>query len=362
SVQLEGAVCVCAYEQVRDQMERERLKLQAARPYSMEVLSQVRDYRVMVGLQYLIRLGRAAGIRSRLAPVLSFPLGSNVVTLAELTRMYETLVSGVSYREGHRGKAAMGREENTSREFENGLSIIDRIETPDGEILYARNPAVRQVVDPDTAPAVSHILQNVVSYGTGRYAGKHVRLHSEDPKKEAELEALDLPVPLLGKTGTANQFRNAAFVGYVPVPANDKDAVMALPGGYTIGAYVGYDKNRPMKSGNTHITGSVGALPIWSDLADAVLEKERAGERFDPVDLSFGGLGLQYPDTNQLFVPVDPKQGGAVLQGRGGRHARIAPDFPVILTYGIVGAGGRFDPARFFKPFWQNEQAVSGKQ
>ncbi|HHB76022.1 MAG TPA: glycosyl transferase family 51, partial [Desulfobulbus sp.] len=104
SVQLEGAVCVCAYEQVRDQMERERLKLQAARPYSMEVLSQVRDYRVMVGLQYLIRLGRATGIKSRLAPVLSFPLGSNVVTLAELTHMYETLVSGVSYREGHRGK------------------------------------------------------------------------------------------------------------------------------------------------------------------------------------------------------------------------------------------------------------------
>ncbi|RUM36639.1 MAG: hypothetical protein DSY57_05295 [Desulfobulbus sp.] len=60
-----------------------------------------------------------------------------------------------------------------------------------------------------------------------------------------------------------------------------------------------------------------------------------------------------------MFVPVDPKQGGTVLQGRGGRHARIAPDFPVILTYGIVGSGGRFDPAGFFQPFWQNEQAVS---
>ncbi len=359
SVQLEGAVCVCAYEQVQAQMERERLKLQGARPYSMEVLSRIRDYRIMVGLQYLIRLGRAAGIKSRLAPVLSFPLGSNVVTLAELTHMYETLVSGVSYREGHRGRDIIGGEENGSREFENGLSIIDRIETPDGEVLYARNPAVRRVIDSKTSAAVSHILQNVVRYGTGRYAERHVRLHSEDPKKEAELEALDLPVPLLGKTGTANQFRNAAFVGYVPAPADEKDAIMALAGGYTIGAYVGYDNNRPMKSGNTHITGSIGALPIWSDLADAVLERERAGERFDPVDLSFGGLSLQYPDTGQLFVPVDPKQGGTVLQGRGGRHTRIAPDFPVILTYGIVGSGGRFDPAGFFRPFWQNEQAVS---
>jgi len=362
SVQLEGAVCVCAYEQVQAQMERERLKLQNARPYSMEVLSRIRDYRVMVGLQYLIRLGRAVGIKSRLAPVLSFPLGSNVVTLAELTHMYETIVSGLSYREGHRGADTIHPAGNGSQEFEDGLSIIDRIETPNGEIIYARNPAVRRVVDADTSPAVSHILQNVVRYGTGRYAGEHVRLHSEDPQKEAELEALDLPVPLLGKTGTANQFRNAAFVGYVPAPAVDNDAVMALPGGFTIGTYVGYDKNQPMKSGNTHITGSVGALPIWSDLADAVLEKEKAGERFDPVDLSFGGLSLQYPDTGQLFVPVDPKQGGAVLQGRGGRHARVAPDFPVILTYGIVGTGGRFDPARFFKPFWHNEQAIAGEK
>ncbi|HHL32885.1 MAG TPA: glycosyl transferase family 51 [Desulfobulbaceae bacterium] len=362
SVQLEGAVCVCAYEQVQAQMERERLKLQDARPYSMEVLSRIRDYRVMVGLQYLIRLGRAMGIKNRLAPVLSFPLGSNVVTLADLTHMYETIVSGLSYREGHRGADTIHPARNGGREFEDGLSIIDRIETPGGEIIYARNPAVRRVIDSETSSAVSHILQNVVKYGTGRYAGEHVRLHSEDLKKEAELSALDLPVPLLGKTGTANQFRNAAFVGYVPAPAGDNDAVMALPGGFTIGTYVGYDKNRPMKSGNTHITGSVGALPIWSDLADAVLEKEKAGERFDPVDLSFGGLGLQYPDTGQLFVPVDPKQGGVVLKGRGGRHARIAPDFPVILTYGIVGAGGRFDPTRLFKPFWRNEQAIAGEK
>ena len=362
SVQLEGNICVCAYEQVQAEMERERLKLQGLRPYSMEVLSRIRDYRVMLGLQYLIRLGRAAGIRSRLAPVLSFPLGSNVVTLAELTHMYETIVSGLSYREGHRGTDTISMADNGGREFTDGLSIIDRVETPDGEVLYARNPAVRRVIDADTSSAVSHVLQNVVKYGTGRYAGKHVRLHSTDPEKEADLKALDLAVPLLGKTGTANQFRNSAFVGYVPAPAADNDALMAFPGGYTIGVYVGYDKNQSMKSGNTHITGSIGALPIWSDLADAVLAREKAGDRFDPVDLSFAGLGLQYPDTGQLFVPVDPRQGGAVLQGRGGRHARVAPDFPVILTHGIVETGGRFDPARFFRPFWGNGQEAAAGQ
>ena len=359
SVQLEGAVCACAYEQVQAQMEKERLKLFTARPYSMEVLSKIRDYRVMLGLQYLIRLGREMGINSRLAPVLSFPLGSNVVSLAELTRMYETIVTGFLYK----NNAGDGRDADLSgkneEDVECGLSIIDRIETPDGEIIYKRNPVSHHVVDSKISAAVTHILQNVVRYGTGRYAAEHVRLHSDDPKKEAELESLDLQVPLAGKTGTANQFRNAAFVGYVPAPSTGNDSVMELAGGYTLGVYVGYDKNQPMKSGNTHITGSVGALPAWSDMAAAVLAKEKAGDYFDPVDLSFGGLGLRYPDSGQLFVPVDPKQGGAVLQGRGARHDLIAPDFPVILSYGIVD-GGHFEPARMFHPFWHNISADAG--
>jgi membrane peptidoglycan carboxypeptidase len=353
SVQLEGAVCACTYDQVQAQMERERLKLLTTRPYSMEVLSSIRDYRIMLGLQYLIRLGRAAGIESRLAPVLSFPLGSNVVSLAELVRMYETLVTGFRY--DAEPAVTDGRvKEKTGEDPWDRLSVIDRIETPEGRVIYARNPAAVRIVDVKTAAAVTHILQNVVSYGTGNYAWKNVRLQSPDPGKQEELEALDLPIPLLGKTGTANRFRNSAFVGYVPVPAAGNDSTMVLDNGYAVGAYVGYDKNRPMRSGTTHVTGSVGGLPIWSDMALALLEKEQAAERFDPVDLTFNGLGLRYPDSGQLFVPVDPKQGGAVLQGRGGRHTQIAPGVPVILSYGIVGSGGHFEPARLFRPFWMN--------
>jgi len=349
SVLLEGAVCVCAYEQVRAQMEQELSKLAAARPYSMEVLSKIRDYRVMLGLQYLIRLGHQSGIKSDLKPVLSFPLGSNVVTLAELTRMYETLVRGNLFmNESH---ATL--EDDIAVESDD-FAIIERIEAPDGRTIYSRKAARQSVFDARGASAVSHVLQNVVRYGTGRYAHDHVRLHSEDPDREKELARLRISVPLLGKTGTANDFRNASFVGYVPVP---DDADMVFPGGYTMGVYVGYDQNRPMKSGTTHITGSQGALPIWADMAEAVLDLEEAGDRLDPVDLTFNGLGLRYPETGQLFVPVDPKAGGMVVPGRGARHALVAPDIPVILSYGIVGEGGRFEPARWFRPFWLNEAA-----
>jgi len=224
--------------------------------------------------------------------------------------------------------------------------------------LYARRPVAVRIVDEKTSSAVTNILQNVVSYGTGTYAKKHVRLHSEDPGIQQELETLNLPIPLMGKTGTANRYRNSSFIGFVPVPAADGDAFVVPDNGYSVGTYVGYDKNNPMISGTTRITGSSGGLPIWSDMAQALLEKEQAAERFDPVDLTFNGLGLRYPDSGQLFVPVDPDQGGAVLQGRGGLRTRTAPDRPVILSYGPVGAGGQFEPARMFQPFWKNSSVA----
>ncbi len=358
SIQLEGAVCACTYDQVQAQMERERVKLLAAKPYSMEVLSAVRDYRVMVGLQYLVRFGKACGIESRLEPVLSFPLGSNVVSLAESVRMYETLVTGLRFDVGlpDQDNGLVRRE---GEGHQDGLAVIDRIETREGRVLYARTPAAVKVVDVKTASAVTNILQNVVSYGTGIYARKHVRLHSEDPQVQQALDGLDLPIPLMGKTGTANRYRNSSFIGFVPVPSAVGDAFVVPDNGYSVGAYVGYDKNKPMISGTTRITGSSGGLPIWSDMAQALLEKEKAAEHFDPVDLTFNGLGLRYPDSGQLFVPVDPDRGGAVLQGRGGLRTRTAPDRPVILSYGPVGAGGQFEPARMFQPFWENSATAS---
>lgn len=353
SVQLEGTVCASTYGQVQEQMEREHLKLLAAKPYSMAVLSTVRDYRVMVGLQYLLQLGKASGIASKLEPVLSFPLGSNVVTLAESVRMYETLVTGMRY-DTALPKSAVEMQDEDLEEQQDGLAIIARLETRDGRILYSRTPEAVPVVDQKTTSAVTHVLQNVVGYGTGRYAGTRVRLQSQDPVRQEELQSLDLPVPLMGKTGTANQYRNSSFLGYVPVPARGNDSVLTLDHGYALGVYVGYDKNSPMVSGTTHITGSAGGLPVWSEIAAALLQKEQAGDRLDPVDLTFNGLHLRYPESGQLFVPVDPEKGGVVLQGRGGRRTTVAPDLPVILSYGSVGSGGHFEPDRYFQPFWAN--------
>lgn len=347
-VQLEGYLSVYAYQQLVEQMDKEKEDLFAAHPYSMEVLSEVRDYRIMVGLQYLIRLGHEVGITAELEPVLSFPLGSNVVSLLDAVRMYETLVTGKKYPTAADSHQAGGEDDF----YTEGLAIIERIETVDGETIYARDVEAKNVIDPKTSSAVGNILQNTVRHGTGRYAYNNVRLTSSEPQRQNMLRKLDLPVPLLGKTGTANQFRNAAFMGYIP-KINPGESEASLEHGFTLGVYVGFDDNRQMVRTSTHITGASGALPAWSLIADSVVNLDSPGDKVDLADLSFGGLPLRYPDTGQVFVPVDADEGGQIFSGRGALSTTLSPSIPSILTYGHVGDGGHFEPDRLFQPFWE---------
>ena len=351
---LEGHVRSSSLTLVQEQTRLEREKLAAVKPYSMTTLASVSDYRVMLGLQYLIRLAREAGINSSdLDPVLSFPLGSNVVSLLETVRMYETLVTGNRYD----ALELDGFEEvDMEPEDQDGLAVIDRIEDAEGTIIYSRQTTAVPVLDIQTSSALSSILQNTVHYGTGRHAWKTVRLHSDNDEREKKLAAHNLALPLMGKTGTANDYRNAAFMGYVPIGASIEKGVLALHTGYTVGVYTGFDSNERLVKGSTHISGSQGALPTWSKIAEALFKMERTADQLILPDKGTSSIGLQYPDSGQMFVPVNYKGGGVVLEGQGAAHSLVPPLQPVVLSYGQVGAGNRFEPERTFRPFWQNQQ------
>jgi hypothetical protein len=267
--------------------------------------------------------------------------------------MYETMVTGTRFDVF----LPDGFEEiDLEEDDQDGLSIIERIEGPGGKVIYSRKPAVRAVYDPKTSSALSNILQNVVLHGTGRYARDNVRLHSLDEVREEELAKMNLPLPLLGKTGTANDYRNASFLGYVPAGIAPEGAALTFTPGYTVGVYVGFDSNVSMRKGSTRITGAQGALHAWAAIAGTLYDFEGLGEKLDPVDLVFNGIGLKYPDTGELFVPVAPKNGGMVVEGRGARKALIPPSEPVVLSYGQVSGSGHFEPERSFRPFWKNQQ------
>jgi membrane peptidoglycan carboxypeptidase len=338
-VLIDGSVTAGVLDMVEKSLEQEFARLSSLPPYSPEVLHNIPDFRVLASLHYLVAFGRALGIRSRLEPVLSFPLGSNVISLYETAKAYEGIVTG--------------RVIESSAENSEALSVIDRIEDIDGQLIFKPGRRTRRVVDGRTSLAVSNILQNVIKYGTGRYADRQIRLSSRDPETAAQLAQLDLHLPLLGKTGTANRFINSSFSGFVPAPMEGTNT-LSVANGFSVAAYVGFDDNSPMVKGTTHITGAGGGLPVWTRIVDAVVLENDYAENFDLVDLAFApeliadtpSVRLAPPEMEQVGVEVDR---GTGLPADGTKDEPVA----TVLTFGVQKTKNEFEPARFFSPFWQ---------
>jgi 1A family penicillin-binding protein len=126
---------------------------------------------------------------------------------------------------------------------------IQKIVSWDGRVLFKPKPHCKKVVDPGVAASVTSLLQGVIQHGTGTNA--------------------QIGRPAAGKTGTAQDFADAWFVGYVPQLAT--------------GVWVGYgykkgnfDMSRaPIltsgKLAGLHAYGGTLAAPIWADfMAKAV--------------------------------------------------------------------------------------------
>lgn len=335
-IKLGGILSVAAFDFVDRQVSEEFEAMNQGLPYSMEILEHVEDFRTLVGLHYLLALGESMGIRSGLEPVLSFPLGSNSVTLLETTRVYESLVSG---------ETNVFVEEDG--DINESLAIIDRIENEDGVVLYRPEVSTRYPVAAKTSLALGQILENTVKFGTGRYADQQVKLTGTG---DEGIDSLGISIPLLGKTGTANRYTNASFYGYLPM-VNTDGGGLTLDDGYSVGVYVGYDDNKPMRHGSTRVTGSLGALPAWSAIVKAVVTLRGYARELDTVDLSFNGLNITRPDLGQKNLAVNPDAGGVVE-----RPATIIDPadryHPSIMTFGTIDSSGEFVAEREFRPFW----------
>ncbi|MCK9175534.1 MAG: transglycosylase domain-containing protein [Desulforhopalus sp.] len=332
-----------AVDRVNKQFQQELAELSGRRPYDFEILENIPDFRVALGLQYVVQLGHKMGVSSDLQPVLSFPLGSNVVTPFEMTRLYETIVSGSLVTWGGRRTFAGGVD--SVEDSTDSLSIIDHIESADGDLLYQPMRRALRVVDAKTSMEINSILSNVILFGTGNHAWHKVRYINPEKK-------LDLPVPLLGKTGTANNYTNSSFFGFVPV-VDSSGKGMTLQGGYAVGVYVGFDNNDSMRHGGVYISGSNGALPAWADVASVILKKDGMVQKLDPQVLSAYGPSILWPELGQINLKVDRDTGGRVAI-----PATIVEDGTrAIRTFGQVNNLGRFGGTSFFKPFWSNASA-----
>ncbi|HEY7991119.1 MAG TPA: PBP1A family penicillin-binding protein [Stellaceae bacterium] len=165
------------------------------------------------GVANTIDMARRLGITTDLQRDASLALGTNEVTLIELTSAYATFASG--------GIGAWP------------YGIVE-IKDSNGKIVYRRGGSgPGRVLSADIAGEMNQLLAGVIDRGTGR--------------------AARLDRPAAGKTGTTQDFRDALFVGYTAQ--------------LVAGVWLGNDDNSPMK----HITGGTLPARTWHNFMMAAM-------------------------------------------------------------------------------------------
>ncbi|MBI4641029.1 MAG: PBP1A family penicillin-binding protein [Candidatus Tectomicrobia bacterium] len=168
-----------------------------------------------IGVKTVIDYAKKVGITSELAPYLPLAIGASDVTLMEMTSAF-----GVFANKGVRVD----------------LNPIRYVTNASGEVLEKSLPVGYQVIRPETAFVLTHMLRGVIEHGTGT-------------------KAREVGRPVAGKTGTTNDFEDAWFIAYTP--------------SLVTGVWVGMDDHTPI--GHRETGGGVAA-PIWTDFMKQALE------------------------------------------------------------------------------------------
>lgn len=284
---------------VQASFERRRMArdLEAAVPdlYSPEILLWHQDFRTLLAIRYVASLAEDYGVQTEIKEVLSMPLGASEITLEEATSLYSGLVTGKAFEfNGH-------LRDGTETKLQTSTSLIQEIRDVDGRVLYRADPELTEIADPLIGEMTADILRNVVLFGTGKRAQKAVP-HGGPA------------VPVGGKTGTTNDFKNAAFIGYVPIAT---PTGYVIEGGYTVGAYVGYDDNRSMSNKKIKLAGASGALPAWIGTSAGLAESGLLGQFYPNLPFDAEKGWPLYNDPALTRVTVDDKAGLSKTDGTG---------------------------------------------
>ncbi len=277
-----------------DRMAEERADLD---PYDAEQLMIHPDFRLILGMHYIADLAEAYGVREELPPVLSMPLGALDISLLEAAQVYQGYLSGQAWSfpgSGFEDSAVPGLRSDFDVPVQGAPALlIQEIRDRDGNVIYRAEPEATQVADPVAGRLTVDILRNVVTHGTGRRAAR-----------------IAGDFPLGGKTGTTNDFKNAAFIGHAPIA--DEKGRLDPTHAYTVATYVGYDDNRQMVRGNIKLAGSSGALPAWMGTVEGLKSEGLMGKVSFQEELESGYSYVPVVDYSGL-AGGDPEEGRTVL-------------------------------------------------
>ncbi|MBX2797862.1 MAG: transglycosylase domain-containing protein [Myxococcales bacterium] len=295
---VESQVSLGTLQAVVDAIERQALVFEEGELglYSPEVLHGHQDYRVLMAMRYVTHIAEQYGVQTELKEVLSLPLGATEITLEEAAVLYSGLVSGQAF------PPAAGPEVGPT-------TLIAEIRDRTGKVIYQAETTPVRVADPEVGEMTADVLRNVVQHGTGRSVKGTV-------KQDGKI------VPIGGKTGTTNDFRNAAFMGYLPQAT---PTGFSAADGHVVGAYVGYDDNRSMSEGRIKVSGAVGALPPW------IAAVKGAHVTVDAASPSVSADGDEWPlarSSELIERVVDTKNGGLPFD----EGDNVSSDAAVVLT------------------------------
>ena len=262
------------------------------------------DFRRSLSFAEYARFAKEIGIHQKLQKVFSMPLGVNDITLAEISTVYQTMLTGKVF------KCLDGDWTDPC--------FIKEIKNRDGKVIF-RNKTESKVVLGDTITSqMAVMLHSVFVNGTARSQYSSMTVTSPD-------SAITLRYPALGKTGTTNDYRNVAFMGALPTYVNEKNGI-STDSVVAIGSYVGFDDNKPLKSGRTRIAGASGGLPQWADFAKKEIEILGIPEKIDFLDISMlaaGEVPLVLPNERGQLT-VDPMTGN-IMAGAEAAQGRPLP-------------------------------------
>ena len=182
-----------------------------------------------IGVGSVLRTARTLGIQTPLRPFPTTALGASEVNLLELANAYRTIASGILTQP----------------------YVIRKIVRDSGEVIAdGGHPSSPVHVEGEALSLIQEGLRGVVRMPTGT-------AHALDSRAFA--------IPVMGKTGTTNEFRDALFVGSTYGSE-----------GITVAVRIGFDDNRSLGSGET---GGRVALPVFKE----VLLKAYGGKLLGPV-------------------------------------------------------------------------------
>jgi penicillin-binding protein 1A len=310
NVWLDGVLPASLERELATQIASKYESIQGAS--TLEKLFWHDDFRYSLGMVYAQRMVHAMGVDSDIQWVPSYPLGANVVTLAELSLAYQSLLEGKTYRYFKDAGA-------------NQLTLLRRIEDAQGNLLWEAEAKEHRVADEIYSPSILSILRGTVTNGTARAAHSNVILRSKSREEDKLLQKSPIRIPTFGKTGTTNDYVNATYIGFLPYPESKGAKVLNAENAYTIAAYVGYDTNEPMRKRGFKVAGGTGALPAWIETALALVKEEGYADKLEwknlvekkVVEVPFDYGSNSEKITTSLHSGLVSSQGGGADAAEG---------------------------------------------